>query len=280
LNDSKSLTDIQIVYYKYLILPLSKHIIDIIGKFNSKILKPYMEASNISHKFGEFKNSIIQIIQNIVKKFNYPFDKLNINANLKKIVFCFNNTVYNSAQEVISKWHSELLLNQTYNLSNDTFINASNRQSERNISNLKKNLDKNKNTKLVVLISKIKLSALEFKFVDFSSDIQNTIKRFGRNLYNTTITDVKNTKYFLYFENLEKKLEKNKTEVMEIDILTKLKELKLIKGNPKKLTCDIMKNILKKLKEKNLYGDKCSGLTKPQLIEVFKTKIIFLHAYE
>jgi len=87
---------------------------------------------------------------------------------------------------------------------------CSNRQAERYISYIKQQLDKNSNTRLIVIMSFCKLKHLSFSFDSFPRELKSILKKQGRDLYNNSMTrkKVNQEKAFLYFQQLEQKVGK------------------------------------------------------------------------
>ena len=81
------------------------------------------------------------------------------------------NCLLDSSIFMLFNWDSDYI-SRTENPTKSEFIVASNRQAERYISSIKQQLNKNRNMKLIVIISFCKLKNLSFQFLDFPLELR------------------------------------------------------------------------------------------------------------
>jgi hypothetical protein len=142
---------------------------------------------------------------------------------------------------------------------------------------MKQILNKNPNTRLIIIISKCKLRTLDFEFSELDSNLKKQLKFHGRNLYNNSITrgHLQPERVFNYFQELEVKKEKAVGDHKKSTIQNFLAQRNLLKDN-ETIKVVNMKEVLKKLKEKGIFTEKVVDTKRDGLLKLFFDRIILL----
>jgi nucleoside-diphosphate-sugar epimerase len=132
---------------------------------SNKILKKIMKTGNITHSCNEYQEMLKDILKNIQQLKMYDFiqelDSNSFNNDLEKRYIQLNakiifNCLLDSTIFMLFKWDSNYIVPDKEIKNN--FIVASNRQAERFISSIKQQLNKNRNMRLIVIISFYKIA--------------------------------------------------------------------------------------------------------------------------
>ena len=181
---------------------------------------------------------------------------------------------------MLQKWESKYI-ERTIQNGKDKFVVCSNRQAERYISSIKQLLDKNSNTRLIIIMSFCKLKSLNYNFDSFPKELKIILKKHGRNLYNSSITrkQVNQQKAFLYFEQLELQVQKQSG----VDKIEKIKDFLVnmdYLNNEDKLSLKNMKSILEKLRIEGYYTGSMKVGNKEKYLELFENEIMNINFTE
>jgi len=281
-QDAGLLTEVQQKYFKYLKNPLIRLSLKMFEMLSNKILKKIMKTGNITHSCNEYQEMLKDILKNIQQlkmyDFNQELDSTSFNNDLEKRYTQLNakiifNSLLDSTIFMLFKWDSNYIVPDKGIKNN--FIVASNRQAERFISSIKQQLNKNRNMRLIVIISFCKLKNLNFKFSDFSLEMRVHMKQMGRNIYNNSITrkEFDGQKAIYYFQQLDESIVKKKG-MDEIDeIKTFLIHEEFINSS-ESLTLAVMKRVLKVLHEEGYYSGKLSIGNKEEHVKLFRNEIM------
>jgi len=176
---TKNLSDTQQEYYKLYQDPFIKISLKFLILLSKNIIKPIMKKGNMTTSSLEYLKCMENILSSIEKlkqstleeesshfKFASQPDKEQFLIQSKAIF----HRLLDSCLHVLQKWDSNYIQKTNEN-GRDRFMICSNRQAERYISYIKQQLDKNSNTRLVVIMSFCKLKHLAWG--DFSEDGAN-----------------------------------------------------------------------------------------------------------
>ena len=280
--EAKNLTDTQIEYYKFYQDPFIKISLKFLKILSQKVIKPIMKKGNTTTSSDEYVKCLQKVLNEIetlklstLQDFTsnlifltYEKEQFIIKS---KIIF---HMLLDPSLFMLQKWESNYIQKMNQN-GKDKFIIPSNRQAERYISSIKQLLDKNSNTRLIVIMSFCKLKNLNFNFNSFSKQLKILLKKHGRNLYNNSITrrQTNQQKVFLYFQQLDEKIEKQSG----INRIDKIKDFLIdmeYLNKKDKLTIKNMQSILEKLRMDGYYIGTMKIGNKENYLKLFENQIM------
>lgn len=280
---AKNLSDIQIEYFKIYQDPFIKITLKFLKTLSLNIIKPIMKKGNTTTSCIEYENCLSKVLLEItsLKSSNLKDYFLSFSFQTEEMMKLFQeksksifNILLDSSLDKLQKWESKYIQKSIEN-GQDKFVICSNRQAERYISSIKQLLEKNFNTRLILIMSFCKLRTLNFNFDSFSKDLKIILKKNGRNLYNNSMTrrKINQNKAFLYFQQLEHQVEKQ-TEINKIDMIRDfLIDMEYL-NESEKLTLKNMKLILEKLQTEGYYTGNMKVGNKEKYLELFENEII------
>jgi hypothetical protein len=280
---AKNLSNAQQEYYKLCQDPFVKISLKFLVLLSKNIIKPIMKKGNLTTSSAEYLKCMEKILSDIERlkqstleeesssfKFSSEVERQQFLIKGKAIL----HLLLDCCLYILQKWDSNYIQKTNEN-GKDRFVICSNRQAERYISYIKKQLDKNSNTRLIVIMSFCKLKHLNFSFDSFPRELKSTLKKQGRDLYNNSITRKKanQDKAFLYFQQLEQKVGKQvelkKSERIK-EILVYLEYL----GKGDNLTLANMKTILLQWQVQGYYSGSLELRDKKEYLEVFWSAVM------
>jgi len=280
---AKNLSDAQKEYYMLYRDPFVRISLKFLTLLSKYIIKPIMKRRNATTSSLEYLDCIQKVLSDIEKlrqsnleevcssfQFSSPLEKEQFLVKSRTIF----HLILDGCLHIFQKWDPQYI-QKTKENGKDRFVICSNRQAERYISYIKQQLDKNSNIRLVIIMSFCKLRHLNFSFHSFPKEWRSVLKKQGRNLYNNAITrkKINQQKAFLYFQQLEQKIEKQ----AKIDRCERIKAFLVDMGYMSKehsLTVDKMKAILVQLRNKGHYNGDLNLGTKNKYLVVFEKKIM------
>jgi hypothetical protein len=275
---AKNLSSTQQEYYKLCQDPFIKISLKFLVLLSKHIIKPIMKKGNLTTSSAEYLKCMEKILLDIERlkqatleeeslsfKFSSEVEKQQFLIKGKAIL----HLLLDSCLHILQKWDSNYIQKTNEN-GKDRFVVCSNRQAERYISYIKQQLDKNSNTRLIVIMSFCKLKHLNFSFDSFPRELKSTLKKQGRDLYNNSITRKKanQEKAFLYFQQLEQKVGKQ----VELKKIERIKEILVYLeylGKEDTLTLAKMKTILLQWQVQGYYSGSLKLRDKKEYLEVF-----------
>jgi len=270
-------------YYKLYQDPFVKISLKFLVLLSKNVIKPIMRKGNLTTSSAEYLECMEKILSDIERlkqltleeeslsfKFSSQVEKQQFLVKSKGIL----NIMLDSCLHILHKWDSNYI-ERTNENGKDRFIIGSNRQAERFISYIKQQLDKNENTRLIVIMSFCKLKHLNFSFDSFPKELKSTLKKQGRDLYNNSITRKKENqeKAFLYFQQLEQKVGKQ-VELMKIERIKEILVYLEYLGKEDNLTLGNMKSILLQWQVKGYYSGTLELRDKKEYLEIFWSAIM------
>ena len=129
--------------------------------------------------------------------------------------------------------------------------------------------------KLIVIINICKLKNLSFQFQDFTLEQKIQMKKYGRNLYNNSITrkELNDQKALLYFKELDENIEK-KGKLDQLETIKSFLVHEELLDPTQSLTLAKMKEILKLLSNEGYYNGKLSIGNKEEHVKLFLNHIM------
>ena len=248
-----------------------------------------MKKGNTTTSSIEYEKSLQKVLLEIESLKQSDLKEMTLQISFQaqetKDIFLFKSkciffVLLESSLFMLQKWESKYI-ERTVQNRKDKFVVCSNRQAERYISSIKQFLDKNSNTRLIVIMSFCKLKSLNYNFDSFPKELKIILRKHGRNLYNHSITrkQVNQRKAFLYFQQLKLQVQKqssvNKIEKIK-DFLVNMEYL----NSEYKLSLKNMKLVLEKLQVEGYYKGSMKVGNKEKYLELFENEIMNINLTE
>ena len=286
---AKNLTEVQTEYFKIYQDPIIKISLQFLKTLSQNIVKPIMKNGNTTTSSIEYEKSLQKVLLEIESLKQSDLKEMTVQFSFEvqetKDIFLFKSkcifmVLLESSLFMLQKWESKYI-ERTIQNGKDKFVVCSNRQAERYISSIKQLLDKNSNTRLIIIMSFCKLKSLNYNFDSFPKELKIILKKHGRNLYNSSITrkQVNQQKAFLYFEQLELQVQKQSG----VDKIEKIKDFLVnmdYLNNEDKLSLKNMKSILEKLRIEGYYTGSMKVGNKEKYLELFENEIMNINFTE